>query len=240
MPTEIHDVTIYRHRTIPPPDFYVTDLLPKEGLMLLFGSPKIGKSWLGQQLAFCIATGSPFLGFSTIRGKVLIAQFEIAVRAYQWRLRTQMMNHFPQLEAGSLYEMSPGQIYLDDPQVFAPFAAQVASYNPDVILIDCLQACFGGDENNSREVGRFIHNIEQLKNQNHASIVLIHHSRKNPSMGSFADNARGQSRLAGWVDTLVNLEKQPQGVKAQFMSRQATRELDDIRIRFVQDIFERR
>lgn len=84
---EIHDVSEYVHWNLPRPQFYIQDILPKQGTMLLYGSPKVKKSWLSEYMAFCVATGTPFLGFTTEQARVLIAQFEISPLAYAWRLR---------------------------------------------------------------------------------------------------------------------------------------------------------
>jgi len=238
---EVHDVSDFIERTIPPPEFYVQDLLPKQGVMLLFGSPKVGKSWLSKQLAFSIATGDEFLGFSTLQSKVLIIQFEISVIAYQWRLK-KLLGLYT-LNQGCMYALSPGQMYIEEQENFNNLAHAVRTISPNVLILDCLQACFGGDENDSKDMGKFIGRVEELKRQNvenNLAVVVVHHSRKSPSMSSFADTARGQSKLTGWVDTIVHMAKQPNGVQLQIMSRQSTRELNNINIRFNNGIFERR
>jgi RecA-family ATPase len=240
---EIHDVASYRTMTIPPPEFYVQDILPKQGIMLLFGSPKVGKSFIAKQLGFSIATGDEFLGFPTAQCKTMIAQFEISRRAYQWRLK-RMLESYAGLNEGHLFTTSPGQLYLDQDENFNPFALDVRRIAPNVLILDCLQACFGGDENDSKDIGRFIGKIEELKRQNidnDMAVVIIHHSRKAAGVTSFADVARGQSKLTGWVDTLVYMYKQPGGVQLQFMARQSTGELHNLNIRFTPTgIFERR
>jgi RecA-family ATPase len=227
---EIHELNSYMRLTVPRPQFYIDELLPKEGIMLLYGAPKARKSWLTQYAAFCVATGQPFVGFNTIRARVLIVQFEIAWRAYWWRLHD-MKDRFT-LEDNYLYESSPGLTYLEDPAAFNPFAAAVRSIAPNVIILDCIASCFGGDENDSGAMARFIEAVDILRRENSASIILVHHTRKAPSIsGSFADVARGQSRMAGWVDTLVHMAQQPLGIQLQILSRQATREIEPVNVR---------
>ena len=51
-----------------PVSFVVDDLLP-QGLHLLAGAPKIGKSWLALWLCLCAAQGKPLWTFAT-RGAV--------------------------------------------------------------------------------------------------------------------------------------------------------------------------
>ena len=144
------------------------------------------------------------------------------------------------LQSQMLYEMSPGLLYIDEQENFNRLSAAVREIQPKVIILDCLAACFGGDENDSRDMARFVGNVSQLRAENDASIVLVHHTRKTPSVSSFAEMARGQSRLAGWVDTLVYMAQQPTGIQLQFMARQASRELHSVNIRFTGGIWERR
>ena len=53
-----------------PVSFVVDDLLP-QGLHLLAGAPKIGKSWLALWLCLCAAQGKPLWTFATCPCEVL-------------------------------------------------------------------------------------------------------------------------------------------------------------------------
>jgi RecA-family ATPase len=235
---EVHDVAQYITWNLPPVEFYIQDLLPKEGSMILFAAPKAKKSFLAQYGGFCIATGTDFLGMRTVRGRVMIAQFEISPLAYHWRLR-RMSAHFT-LEDQYFYEVSPGVCYLNRPENYNGFAAVVRNYAPNVLILDCLQACYGGDENDTEKMGQFIENVSAIMRENHCSLILVHHSRKAPAMsGSFSETVRG-TRLAGWADTLVNMVKQPTGVQLQVDARQSDHEVAPINIRLEDDIWVRR
>lgn len=234
----VHDVNEYIHWTIPRPAFYVQDILPKQGVMLLYGSPKVKKSWLVQHMGFCISVGEEWLGFRTEQARVLLAQFEISPIAYAWRLRD-MAGHF-ELQSQMLYETSPMLMYLDEPENFNRFRAMVGELQPKVIVLDCLAACFGGDENDSRDIARFIEGVNELKTENDASVIIVHHTNKNLLPSSSVDRARGHSRLAGFVDTLVYMVEQPSGIQLQFKARQSTRELYNLNIQFEDYLWTRR
>jgi len=227
---EIHDVSEYVHWNLPRPQFYIQDILPKQGTMLLYGSPKVKKSWLSEYMAFCVATGTPFLGFTTEQARVLIAQFEISPLAYAWRLRD-MEGNFA-LQSQMLYEASPMLMYIDEEENFNRFAAAIRPFSPKLIILDCLAACFGGDENDSRDIARFIERMNILKTEHEASIVLVHHTNKNLMSVNSVDRARGHSRLAGFVDTLLFMAEQPSGVQLQTKARQATHEISNINVVF--------
>src|SRR5262249_7569501 len=57
--------------------------------MNVISAPKIGKSWLSLDLAFCVATGRPWLStFETRKGNVLLIDNELHPETSAHRLRT--------------------------------------------------------------------------------------------------------------------------------------------------------
>ena len=58
-----------------PKDFIVAEFLP-EGLTLLCGPSKIGKSWFVLQLCLCVSLGVRFMGFNTTKCDVLYLALE--------------------------------------------------------------------------------------------------------------------------------------------------------------------
>lgn len=226
----IYDVADYVQMHIPRPVFYVHDILPREGVMMMYGAPKVKKSWLVQHLGYCIGTGTEWLGFHTTQARVLLCQFEISESSFADRIRC-MSVHYP-IQNGCYYVVSPGLTYLDQDEVYNRFAAFIRPIAPQVIILDCLAACFGGDENNGADMARLIEKMAALKTEHHASLILIHHTNKNILTTSSVDKARGHSRLAGWVDTLAYMVEQPNGIQIQYKARQATRELQNHNIQF--------
>ena len=58
-----------------PVAFLVNELIP-EGLHILAGAPKIGKSWLALWLCLCVAQGQTLWNFTTTQGEVLYLSLE--------------------------------------------------------------------------------------------------------------------------------------------------------------------
>lgn len=58
-----------------PVPFLVDELLP-EGLHILAGAPKIGKSWLALWLCLCVSQGQPLWNFDVMQGEVLYLSLE--------------------------------------------------------------------------------------------------------------------------------------------------------------------
>ena len=68
-----------------PASFVVDDLLP-QGLHLLAGAPKIGKSWLALWLAVMVAKGDPIWGMGVKQGTTLYLCLEDSTLRIQNRL----------------------------------------------------------------------------------------------------------------------------------------------------------
>ena len=63
---KLHTITAedLQNRTYEPTPFLVDELIP-EGLHILAGAPKIGKSWLALWLCLCVSQGQPLWNFAT-------------------------------------------------------------------------------------------------------------------------------------------------------------------------------
>lgn len=68
-----------------PPDFLVDSLL-SQGLHILAGSPKVGKSWLALWLAVTVAKGEPVWNMAVRQGATLYLCLEDSVLRIQNRL----------------------------------------------------------------------------------------------------------------------------------------------------------
>ena len=63
-----------------PVPFLVDELLP-EGLHILAGAPKIGKSWLALWLCLCVSQGQPLWNFAVTQGKFCTSVWKIPIGA---------------------------------------------------------------------------------------------------------------------------------------------------------------
>ena len=74
-----------QNRTYEQTPFLVDELIP-EGLHILAGAPKIGKSWLSLWLCLCVAQGQALWNFATTQGEVLYLSLEDSFQRIQTRL----------------------------------------------------------------------------------------------------------------------------------------------------------
>lgn len=235
---EIHDVAARVRENLVLPPFYVQNLLAERGSMLLYGSAGAMKSWAALHLGYCIATGTEWCGFRTTQARVLVCNFEISPICYAV-LRMRPMNNRFHLPDMSYFECSPGNVRLEDPIVFNQFMEAVRAVDPKVIVLDCLQGCYGGDENDMTQAGVWISNVARMQTELGISVVIIHHTNKN-TLATGMNKSRGTTRFTAWVDSVVYLAQQPTGRQLQFEKARNSMipELHPINIDFVDYVWQ--
>ena len=77
--------------TVLPPIRFVVDKLLPQGLHILAGAPKVGKSWLALWLCLCVAKGEPVWNFPTFRGMTTFRDTEYHQQEQNMECRREML-----------------------------------------------------------------------------------------------------------------------------------------------------
>ncbi len=207
----VYDVFDDIQRNIPPLQFHLGGrLLPVHGKMEICGAPGVFKSWLAQSLGFCFATGQPWLGFPTMQVRTLMAHFEMSYEVTHERM--QAMSTIYNIEPMTLYGVNPGFLALDDDEGLARFIEMITPVDPRVIILDYLGCCFSGDENKSQDIAKLTRNLDILIREKNLSVILLHHTNKNPVYSAGMDKSSGHHSLPGWMDTVLYIARQPNNI----------------------------
>ena len=162
-----------QNRTYEPTHFLVDELIP-EGLHILAGAPKIGKSWLALWLCLCVSQGQPLWNFATTQGEALYLSLEDSFQRIQTRLFDLTEDapstlHFA-IMADTLKHGLEQQI------------EQFLTEHPDtkLVVFDTLQRVrsTGNDSNLYANDYQDIGLLKRLADRRHIAILLIHHLRK--------------------------------------------------------------
>ncbi|MEG4306861.1 AAA family ATPase, partial [Microcoleus sp. D3_18a_C4] len=171
----------------------IPELLPCGETVILSASPKVGKSLIAVDLAFCTATGEEkFLGQNIKMGKVLLVSVDESLNSTRSKLlkrgfRLQDNDNIKVLPQWDITQTAKLETFLED-------------YRPDVVIIDSLKRICKGStiSENSAEFSDNIYALKELFTRYGAAGVLIHHSNKNAdALG--VDRLRGSSAIAGSV-----------------------------------------
>ncbi len=188
--------------------FTVDRLLP-EGLALLIGKPKCGKSWLLLQLALAVASGRPFLGYPTSQRPVLYLALEDGRRRLRKRQRQLLAglpepelldlitveNKWPRADQGGQEllaswltepEHAGGLALIDTVGRYRPLAGHGNAYMLDLAALEPLQS---------------------MALERHSTILASHHDNKRLDVGDWVYSISGTQAVAGTADTLLGLSR---------------------------------
>lgn len=173
---------------------------------IVYGDPGSGKSVLAADLAFHVAAGLDWHGRAVRPGAVLFVAAERA-KLTERRLAALVMKYDrPEARLVILGEHYDFFSQKNDALRLADTAlhvGQMTSADPVLIVIDTVARVIpGADENHSRDIGRFVENVDIIVRETGAHVMCIHHAGKDKTKGM-----RGSTALLGAADTTLFVEK---------------------------------
>ena len=191
----------------PEPPWVVPDLLPA-GLGILAGRPKIGKSWLALQLAIAIGSGGRFLGVEVEQAPVLYLALEDSPRRLKSRLE---LMHAP-AEADIRFETK--WLPLNDGEAggLGDLQRRWSGSGARLVVIDTLTRAFNGrmDWNDAASVSAWLGALKNQADDRNASILFVHHHRKqSPMSRDTISDVMGSTAISGVADAIWGLYREP-------------------------------
>lgn len=188
---------------------YCVDGLISQGLFVLAGAPKVGKSWLALDMCLSIAKGEKVLGKETLCGHAVYLGLEDSLIRLQNRL----------------YELT------DEPSDnlhFAIMAESISNGLPEqieycrkrfddlkIVVIDTLQKVRNESESSYSSDYKELSVLKSLADKLGIAIVLVHHTRKCSDSDPF-NMISGSTGLSGCVDgSMVLIESKRGSRKAK-------------------------
>jgi len=190
-------------RPLEPPNF-VVDTLISQGLHILAGSPKVGKSWLALWLAVTVAKGEPVWNMTTKQGTTLYLCLEDSVLRIQNRLF-------------EITEDAPDSVHFctECALIGQGLEEQVDAFvaaHPDTVLviIDTLQMVRPIHDATYANDYRDLSVLKRLADKHGIAILLIHHLRKEKAEDVF-HRISGTTAISGAVDSSFTLVEEKRG-----------------------------
>jgi hypothetical protein len=191
-------------RTFPPLRGAVDGLLP-EGVTVLAGRPKLGKSWLALALSLAVAAGTPALGTLPVTaGPALYLALEEGERRLQGRLRLLLGER---LCPGN-WDYATTWPALDDGGLEALLGWLARQAGPRLVVIDTLQRV------RPRETAATLYGqdyetlapLADLAAARRVNILVVHHTRKAATEDAL-DAVSGTTGLTAAADAVLVLAR---------------------------------
>lgn len=192
-----------------PVQWAVRDLLP-EGVSILSGDPKLGKSWLVLQACIAVATGSPLWNgrLPETRGDALYLSLEDNDRRLKRRLE-KLIPKFPKIESiGGLHYATEWPRAEEGVKAIAEWLREHP--NARMVAIDTISAFRDSDPGRKTayahdyEVGQM---LKPLSREFSCAIVLVMHNRKQQASEAL-HMVSGTQGLTGSVDNVLVMRRE--------------------------------
>ena len=194
-----------------PRRWLVEDLWGASAVGWIAGSPKLGKSWLGLDLAVSVATGTPCLGKYRVvePGPSLIYLAEDARSRVRERLCGITKPRGLRFEDLDVHVITAPTIRLDLARDQVRLQKTARLYEPRLLVLDPLVRIHRLDENLVSEIAGLLSYLRELQRELDLAIVLVHHTRKNTSSGlQGGQGLRGTGDFHAWSDSSLYLRRQ--------------------------------
>jgi hypothetical protein len=203
----------------PAPRWMVPGLLP-EGLVVLAGRPKLGKSWLALSIAVAVGYGGEVLGRQVKRGRVLYLALEDNPSRVQDRLRKRR---------------APAEAFVDfcfewpslAHQGMADLMQALDEKGYNLVVIDTISRALGrADQLDQAEMNVTFGALQRLALDRGVCLLLVDHHRKRAGeAGDVIDDVMGATSKAGVADAALGIYRERGQATATL--RVSGRDVDD-------------
>jgi hypothetical protein len=186
----------------------VKGLLDQGTLSVCYGESNVGKTFVAMDIAFSIATGLPWGGMKSTKMGVVYIAAEGGAGA---RKRSKALS----IEFGNTSVDAPFYLLLSSVDLFhadadlRPLIQTIKKLEAEkslevgLVVVDTFsRAMAGGDENTPGDMGRMIMQLDALRAETGAHVMVVHHTGKDKARG-----ARGHSSLRAATDTEIEISE---------------------------------
>ena len=176
-----------------------------DGLAMMAGDSKIGKSWMVLWLCLQISKGEPVWGIPTRKTDVVY----LALEDREWRIQQRMQE---------LTETPPENLHFGFScgQMGSELEGQIEAVLQDhpstgLIFIDTLQMIrdnVSGKVNAYAQDYRDLSSLKKIADNHGIRIFLVHHTRKDRDSSNIFNDMTGSTGIMGVADTVMILRKE--------------------------------
>ncbi|WP_051956081.1 AAA family ATPase [Beijerinckia mobilis] len=184
------------------PGYLIKGVVPRVGLMIVWGEPKCGKSFLVLDLVMHIALGWEYRGRKVRQGTVVYmalegeAGFNNRIAAFRQEHLVGYSGLVPFYLIASHMSLVPDHVAL-----IASIKAALGDEAPAAIVIDTLNRSITGSESSDEDMGAYIKAADVIRETFNCAVIIVHHC------GWDKTRPRGHSSLGGAIETQISVKK---------------------------------
>jgi AAA domain-containing protein len=182
--------------------YLVKGLIPRVGIIVVWGPPKSGKSFWTFDLNLRVALGWEYRGRRVHQGAVVYCAFEgqtgIQARVEAFRQRFLAEDH-----ATIPFYLQPVTLDLvrDHVELVEAIRAKLGDTRPVCITLDTLNRSLRGSESNDEYMTAYIRAADAIREAFECAIIIVHHC------GIEGTRPRGHTSLTGAADAQLSVKR---------------------------------
>lgn len=187
-------------------NYVVKGLIPANGLVVAWGAPKCGKSFLVSSIALHVALGWPWRGKRVQAGPVVYVAAEGA-EGFRARIAA-FRQEFATGDRNVPFYLVPTGLDLvgEHEQLAAAISDTIKDAQPVLIVLDTLNRTFRGSESSDEDMTAYIASADALRIAFGCAVLVVHHCRIDGT------RPRGHTSLTGAVDAQIAVKKDEAGL----------------------------
>ena len=187
--------------------YLVKGLIPANGLSVVWGPPKCGKSFWTFDLAMHVALGRDYRGRRVQQGSVVYVACEGA-HGFRARIAAYRKKHLNG-ETPPFY-LVPTRLDLieDCEELTREIGHTLGETRPVAIVLDTLNRSLRGSENSDEDMGDYVKATDELRETFGCAVIVIHHC------GIEGTRPRGHTSLTGAADAQLAVKRNADGLVA--------------------------
>jgi hypothetical protein len=183
--------------------YLVHGLIPRIGLVVIWGPPKSGKSFWAFDLAMHVALGWKYRGRRTQQGAVIYCSFE-GQSGMEARIEAFRQKHLAQdHDEGIPFYVEPVTLNLvrEYRNLIAAIKAKLGDIIPAVVVLDTLNRSLEGSESSDQDMTAYIRAADAIKEAFECAVMIVHHC------GIDGTRPRGHTSLTGACDAQLSVKR---------------------------------
>ena len=187
--------------------YLVRDIIPREGLVVVWGPPKCGKSFWTFDVAMHIALGWEYRDRRVKQGRVVYVACE-GERGLGARAEAFRRHKLAEDNSDAPFHLLTTRLDLvaDRQQLIEDIGAQLGDEKPAAVVIDTLNRSIAGSESNDEDMGAYVKAANAIREAFNCAVLIIHHC------GIDDKRPRGHTSLTGAADAQIAIRRSADGL----------------------------
>jgi hypothetical protein len=188
------------------PAYLVKDIIPRTGIVVVWGPPKCGKSFWMTTTMLYVALGWEYRGHKVVQGAVVYCAFE-GQEGYGQRAEAFRQRYLTEDAEPVPFYLVAAQMNLvkDHASLIEAIKLQLGDTIPVAVVLDTLNRSLHGSESEDRDMAAYIQAATAVREAFNCAVIIIHHC------GVAGERPRGHTSLTGAADAQIAVKRDAAG-----------------------------